>query len=132
MKAEDFLKKEKNDGFLKHKSKLNNVDICFLMEKFAKEYHEDKVKHLDLGKDEKNFLNGRKDIIDKVISYIEYWKDNMDKQMEDYSKLSRAKKKTILAFEASLDMLYKFKMVLYSYLNHCYYKELWKLEDKKG
>jgi len=125
MTEQDFIKREKETGYLKDKKKLNVSDIHFLLKKYANEYHENKVKHLCIGDVSESYINGVentcKDFVDRIVCL----KKEQEEAKQEYTAYSRARKKTIKGMEMVICKLIDVELIILSYMKqNVYYKRI--------
>lgn len=116
MNERDFIKREKETGYLKGRKKLNTSDIHFLLRKYANEYHESKVKHLCIGDVSESYINGVEDTCNAFIERTERLIKEQKEQEDEYACYSRARKKNIEAMEKIIYKLADVKLIILSYM----------------
>ena len=112
----DFIKREKEIGYLKDKKKINILDVHFLLRKYANEYHEKKINHLSIGDVSDSYINGVEDTCNAFIKQIKDLIKKQKKQKEEYSSYPRARKKNIEAMEKIIYKLVDVKLIMFSFM----------------
>jgi hypothetical protein len=110
MKADQFINKFKEKGFLKYQKIKSIKDVEHLMTTYALHFFVEKIKEYNLD----DFKNVERNILQKMIDTISSRIEDLHVELNEYKNHSKCLKKKILEYEGKIDENWNFKLILQS------------------